>query len=83
MKQYHGNFAVSKIRFCSARCWETYRHNMEQRANELQDFNHQRERALQFIEEEPIEPGSLGWIMAAVTASREQHERMDVIANMV
>ncbi|KAG1049838.1 hypothetical protein G6F43_007861 [Rhizopus delemar] len=85
LKRYQGySSTVSKVKFCSTGCWQRYRENIRERAMQMGNENPQR-RALEYVRQQgnPLQPGSIEWIMAAVTASREQDEQMEVMANML
>lgn len=85
-RQYHGyNSTLRSVKFCSTRCWKAYRENIRIRAEQLQNAESQRQRALEFLhrEPEPLQPESFSWVVAAVTAAREQDEQMEVMTNAI
>lgn len=90
LKTYRGHpSVVRKVRFCGSKCWRDYREQREQLAllaqSNIIDPHQQQEEALQYIQqhENAMEPGSIDWIMAAVTAANAQEEQLDNLANAV
>ncbi|ORE10625.1 L domain-like protein [Rhizopus microsporus var. microsporus] len=85
-RQYHGyNSTLRSIKFCSTRCWKTYREKIRIRAEQLQNAESQRQRALEFLrrDPEPLQPESFSWVVAAVTAAREQDEQIEAMTNAI
>lgn len=85
-RQYHGyNSTLRSVKFCSTRCWKVYREKIRIRAEQLQNAESQRQRALEFLrrEPEPLQPESFSWVVAAATAAREQDEQMEVMTNAI
>ncbi|CAO3608450.1 unnamed protein product [Mucor hiemalis] len=88
LKSYRGHpSVVRKVRFCGTKCWQDYREQRDQLALAAQSnvTNQLQEEALQYIlqHENAMEPGSIDWIMAAVTAATAQEEQVDNLANAV
>jgi hypothetical protein len=90
LKSYRGHpSVVRKIRFCGTTCWKHYSLERNQKALEAQSHLlnpfQQRQDAIQYIQqhEHTLEPGSMDWIMAAVSAATAQEEQLDSLANAV
>lgn len=90
LKTYRGHpSVVRKVRFCGSKCWRDYREQRNQLAlaaqSNVTNPHQQQEEALQYIQqhENAMEPGSIDWIMAAVTAATAQEEQLDNLANAV
>ncbi|CEG82980.1 hypothetical protein RMATCC62417_16965 [Rhizopus microsporus] len=85
-RQYHCyNSTLRSVKFCSTRCWKAYREKIRIRAEQLQNAESQRQRALEFLrrDPEPLQPESFSWVVAAVTAAREQDEQMEAMMNAI
>lgn len=85
-RQYHGySSTLRSVKFCSTQCWKVYREKIRIRAEQLQNAESQRQQALEFLrrEPEPLQPESFSWVVAAVTAAREQDEQMEVMTNAI
>lgn len=87
LKHYGGHpSVVRKIRFCGTACWLRYRENVNQKALAAQsqaNTTQQRRDALEYIQQHQIEPGSIDWIMAAVSAASSEEEQADILANAI
>lgn len=84
LKSYRGHpSVVRKVRFCGTKCWQDYREILQEEAIRIQELDprQQQQDALDFINQHTMEPGSIDWIMAAVSAASVQEERIDILAN--
>lgn len=90
LKSYRGHpSVVRKIRFCGTKCWQEHNDRRNQKALEAQSNilnpSQQQQDAIQYIQqhEHTLEPGSIDWIMAAVSAATAQEQQADSLANAV
>ncbi|OBZ87817.1 Plant intracellular Ras-group-related LRR protein 3 [Choanephora cucurbitarum] len=79
-KYFSASFTTQQVRFCSNTCWYDYHISMSQRAIYLEQQSNQiRTRVLGTA----LEPGSIEWIEAAVTAASLQEEQLNILVNQM
>ncbi|KAI8365770.1 hypothetical protein BD560DRAFT_401662 [Blakeslea trispora] len=77
---FSASFAAQLVKFCKSSCWHDYHTSLSQRVVSLEQKSSQiHARALETV----LEPHSLEWIEAAVTAASLQEERLNVLVNQV
>jgi hypothetical protein len=80
---------VQKIRFCCTKCWQDYRENLKQQAlaaqSQINFPEQQQQDTIQYIQDhrDALEPGSIDWIVAAVSAASLQEVQADIFANAI